>query len=467
MRVFLNTIKARIIFTYLTIIGVALFILSIFFVFYLKGIVYKPVDTNLLKKAKELDKLISSTTFRFSFLNVYGRRFEIDLSKAQLWIYSSVYSKYYFQLRTPDGKLIEKSASLGKLTLPYSKDMGKIVTVKLKDRYIRLVNLNDKKNQILVQVGYNVQSERNMLTRFEIIVFSTLFFILFISYLSAFYVSQRSLEPLNELNKQILDITEHNLDKKILLGNVPEELKDLVNSFNLLLERLSRAFKREKRFISDVSHELKTPVSVVLMQCDIALRKEREKEEYRKALETVRDTAKMMSNLIEKMLMISKLDALDSSMFKEVNVKDVVRETYQLLRCKAQESDVNVKLNIDEDEPMVKGDKTLLIEMVLNILDNAIKYNKRGGSVEIILKRENGNINIIVEDSGIGMKSNEMDRIFDEFYRIDVSRSKEKEGFGLGLSIVKKIVELHGGRISVKSVPSKGTTVKITLPSIL
>ncbi len=438
---------------------------SIFFIFYLKGVVLKPVDLSLLKKAEALDKLINSTTIKFEIFNVYGKKFEIDLSKAQLWIYSSVYSKYYFQLRTLSGKLIEKSKSLGKLTLPYSNKMKKFETIKLGGKFLRLVNYVDKKNQLIIQVAYNVENEINILERFELIIFSTLFFILFISALAGFFVSKSALEPINKIKEQIKAITEHNLDKRIDVGEVPDELKDLIESFNTLLERLRKAFLREKRFISDVSHELKTPISVIQMQCEIALRKERDSKEYKKALETIKDTISLMSSLVEKMLMVSRLERVDKSVFSEVELSSVLRSAYELLKGRADECDIDLDLNIPNEPIFVKGDKTLLVEMFVNLIDNAIKYNNKGGCVLVEVEKLGDSVVVKISDTGIGISEDEVEKVFEEFYRADKSRSKDREGFGLGLSIVKKIAQLHGIEIKINSSANAGTTFYLVFKS--
>ncbi len=438
---------------------------SIFFIFYLKGVVLKPVDLSLLKKAEALDKLINSTTIKFEIFNVYGKKFEIDLSKAQLWIYSSVYSKYYFQLRTLSGKLIEKSKSLGKLSLPYSNRMKKFETIKLSGKFLRLVNYVDKKNQLIIQVAYNVENEINILERFELIIFSTLFFILFISALAGFFVSKSALEPINKIKEQIKAITEHNLNKRIDVGEVPDELKDLIESFNTLLERLRKAFLREKRFISDVSHELKTPISVIQMQCEIALRKERDSKEYKKALETIEDTISLMSSLVEKMLMVSRLERVDKSVFSEVELSSVLRSAYELLKGRADECDIDLDLNIPNDPIFVKGDKTLLVEMFVNLIDNAIKYNNKGGCVLVEVEKLGSSVVVKISDTGIGISEDEVEKVFEEFYRADKSRSKDKEGFGLGLSIVKKIAQLHGIEIKINSSANAGTTFYLVFKS--
>ena len=455
-----NSIKSRIILLYVAIIGVVLGILGVFFIFYLKSIVYKPIDMSLKKKAIQLDKLIRSTTIKFSFSNAYGRRFEINLSKAQLWIYSSVYSKYYFQLLTFDGKLIEKSTSLGNLILPYTKNMNEFETIRIGNQFVRLVNFKDKNDKMIIQVAYNVKDERDMLLRFEILIFLTLFFILVISAISGFYVSHRALSPLEDLSKQIRGITEHNLDRKVYIRNVPDELKDVIDAFNSLLERLSGAFKREKQFISDVSHELKTPISVIQMQCDLALRKERRSEDYKKALRLVKKTISKMTQLVDKMLMLSRLEALDHKFSESVSSKSAILNAIGLLRHKAEDRNVDISVEFEND-CLIEGDRNLLEELFVNLIDNAVKYNVENGKILIKVKNINNECEIIVKDTGIGIERAELNKIFEGFYRIDKSRSKSTEGFGLGLSIVKKIVDLHKGKIFIESAPSKGTTVLV------
>ena len=460
----LSSIKSRLILLYSAVILLVLLILSAVLIISLKEIVYKPIDSNLLSKAKDLDSLIKSNSFSISFSDNKGRMHSFSFSNDRLWIYSSRYSKYFFQIRSANGSTLEKSISLGGISLPFNKGFDKFENMKFENKTLRLLNFFDKDNRMVIQVAYDVSKENGILNHFILIIFLSIIFIMLISALGGFIVSDRALEPIKDISGKINRISKENLEEKIDIENVPYELRELVSSFNNMLDRLNKAFKQQKRFISDVSHELKTPVSVLMMQSDVALKRDRTQDEYKKALETVKKTSKTMSNLIERMLLIAQLDSKYSRIsLNYVDINEVIEESLSALKYPAYKNNVSVKFERKEN-CVVKGDKITLVEIFINLIDNAIKYNKKNGIVDISLKREDNFVAAEIKDSGIGISKDKLGKITEEFYRVDESRSKKIGGFGLGLSIAERIIKLHNGRIDIKSELNKGTSVFVYLP---
>ncbi len=442
---------------------IVLLSLSIFLFFNLKNIVYKPIDSNLLSKAKMLDDMINGSVFHFSFSDINGNRFQLNFSNGNMWIYSSKYSKYFFQIRSFDGKVIEKSISLGNISLPFKKKFNRCYTVYTNNKAFRLLNYEDKKNRLIIQVAYDAESENNILYKFSLIILLYILFIMIASAISGFMVSKKALEPLDEMRSEIKNISEHNLNKKIEMKDIPKELQMLVLSFNRMLDRLDSSFKQQKQFISDVSHELKTPVSVIMMQSDIILRKKHTEEEYKNAIYTIKNTTYMMSGLIEKMLFIARLDSKYNKIsFEKVILNDIVQDAVNLLKHSARDKNIFISFNNTETYS-VNGDRTMLLEVFINLIDNAIKYNKENGNVDIDISKDEDFIVVKIKDSGIGISEKDIDNIDKEFYRVDESRSKQTEGFGLGLSIVKKIIKIHNGRMTIKSQLGIGTEVAVYL----
>lgn len=246
---------------------------------------------------------------------------------------------------------------------------------------------------------------------------------------------------------------------------VDAELKALASSFNETMDRLEKAFQAQRDFLSDASHELRTPTSVIKSTVDVTLRRERPVEEYREALETIKTATERMGGLIDRLLRLSRIDA-EQAKYKNENVslKDVLEITLKSISPLAQEREIMVNAEKIE-EIVIAGDKDQLVELFLSILDNSIKYNRPNGSVTVSMARSGEWAITRITDTGIGIAPEALDKVFDRFYRADLSRG-EIPGTGLGLPIAKGIAESHGGRIEVESKVGKGTTFSISLPVI-
>lgn len=232
-----------------------------------------------------------------------------------------------------------------------------------------------------------------------------------------------------------------------------------------MLWRIGDAFAKQKRFLSDASHELRTPTSVIKSYCDVTLKKEREKKEYEDALNVIRDTAEKMILLIQKILDAARLEARDALLLKKetVDIGSILNAVYKLMLPIADEKGIKILAVGDAKGINISGDKERLTELFINLVDNAIKYNRKNGRVILSSDVKNGAVIVTISDTGIGIPEEDLSKIFDRFYRVDKSRS-EVNGAGLGLSIAKAIVEAHNGSIEAASTVGKGSTFKIALP---
>lgn len=286
---------------------------------------------------------------------------------------------------------------------------------------------------------------------------------IFIVSLAGIWIARRSLEPLKIFSSKIERITHKTLGERIDIEFQPEEIKGLARSFNEMLDRLQKAFDSEKRLIADSSHELKTPLSVIKARCDILLQKDRTKEEYTRSLNIIRSTSDEMRGLIDEMLLIARLDSgiLSSSDFKTISLNDCLKQSIKMAEVVAEKSRIRIHASFAEDVA-VSGDMNTLTEAFLNVIENAIKYNRPGGEVDISISANSGKIVTKIRDTGIGIEETDIQKIFDRFYRAGATR--RMEGTGLGLSISKAIIEAHGGEISVESTVDKGSCFNIILP---
>ncbi|MDH4127615.1 MAG: HAMP domain-containing histidine kinase [Spirochaetota bacterium] len=288
---------------------------------------------------------------------------------------------------------------------------------------------------------------------------------IFVTGLGAIKIVKISLKPLGIFSLSIEKINHKNLDERIKKEKQVKEIKSLTQSFNEMLDRLQKAFKVEKQIISDASHEFKTPISVIRMQCEIMLQKERSVSEYIEALNIIKSSADNMKRLTSSLLSLAKLDSgfLTYPSFKSILLNNILDKTVQLLSNYANERNININLN-SKSNVKIDCSQDRLTEAFVNIIENAILYNKNGGSVNISTSETKNNVSIHVEDTGIGIKEDSLTRIFDRFYRD--SDTINIEGTGLGLSIASAIIESHNGSINVKSELGKGTTFTVNLPII-
>lgn len=277
-------------------------------------------------------------------------------------------------------------------------------------------------------------------------------------------ISRRSLRPLELFSETVRRTTERTLDQRMETDNEYREFAALAASFNAMLDRLQSSFQAQEELLSDVSHELKTPLSVIRSHCDVYLQKARGAEEYVEALEAIRESADQMALKIRRLLGAAQTEAdlAGTETLRAVSLNDCLRKARLLVEPLARDRKVSLSEEIAPDL-IVLGREERLTEAFANLMENAVKYNVEEGKVEIAADRREGQVRVRIEDTGCGIAPEEIPRIFERFYRGD--KSREKEGAGLGLGIVKAIIELHGGTIEVESRPGRGSSFTITLPS--
>ncbi len=470
----LSSIKARVITFYLAVLFLTLSALGIFLYLSLGKIVYNSIDSGLLSRAKALATLIKEADAQTEF----------NFSDEIMWEYHSPKAGSFFQIRRLDGTVIEKSTSLGNRELPFQvgENRTHFKTIVLNGTSVRVVNFhilkdsdrNDsekgpptkyKRNGLVIQCAEIIQEQITVIRNYGIVLAISIFFVMIASASGAFFIARKALMPIKEISATVGRISESNLSERIAVENTPSELKVLSASFNRTFDRLENSFERQKQFTSDASHELRTPLSVILSQSEITLRQERTPEEYKNALMTVEEAGKLMSDIVTKLLTIARLGVDKAEMKKErIDLGEVISDAVKLLRSYAENNQISLTLGEPEQRPVIEGDRAAILEVFINIIDNAIKYNIPRGKIDISFKKEDAFIAIQVRDTGVGIAVEDLKQVFERFYRVDKSRSKHIAGIGLGLSICREIVRLHGGRITMKSQRGGGgTTVSVYL----
>ena len=277
-------------------------------------------------------------------------------------------------------------------------------------------------------------------------------------------ISKRILAPVERISTTAEAISATNLSQRIDVAGTKSELGRLANVLNRMFGRLEFAFDRQGRFTADASHELRTPVSVILSQTETALARERPAEEYREALEACYRSSRRMKSLIDDLLLLTRADTGRLGIRSEpVDFQQITEDTVNLLQPLAEARRILVSLDLQSVK--MTGDAERLGQVVCNLLTNAIQYNQDGGGVKLKLEAKDGLAVLTVSDTGLGIADEEQGKVFDRFYRADPSRSSSNHGSsGLGLAICQEIVRAHGGNIELASVAGQGTTVTVRIP---
>ena len=277
-------------------------------------------------------------------------------------------------------------------------------------------------------------------------------------------IIRSGLRPLRDVTEAIQRVSPSHLDERINKVKWPAELNALADVFNQSISGLEDAFGRLSRYASDLAHELRTPINNLMGETEVALSKVRTSEEYRQVLESSLEEYGKLSRLTEGLLFLARADnpktRIQKSLLDASKEIESLREFYSIL---AEERGITV---ICEGSAKLNADQLLFQRAVSNLLSNARQYTPRGGTVTISVREvDDRHVEVSVKDTGIGIASEDLPNVFDRFYRAGSGRSWHPEGTGLGLPIVKSIMDLHGGTVHVQSEPGKGTTATLRFPS--
>ena len=279
-----------------------------------------------------------------------------------------------------------------------------------------------------------------------------------------YFLARRSLAPVGRMATTAEQITGTRLGVRIEVANPDDELGHLARTFNSMLDRLQRAADELRRFTADAAHELRTPLSVLQAEAEVALRQSRSADEYRRVIEVTLDESKRLGRLADRLLTLCRHDSgLQPMRHEEVQFDALVRDVVDQVRVTADEKGV-VLVNAPLAECVIAGDDIQLSQLLFNLLDNAVKFTKPGGKVEVHEEQHNGHVLLAISDTGIGIPHTDLPHVFERFYRADKSRNGQTGGAGLGLAISKAIVESHHGTIAIDSTLNAGTVVRVKLP---
>jgi len=279
-----------------------------------------------------------------------------------------------------------------------------------------------------------------------------------------YWLMKRALRPVDEITQSAERITSRNLSERLPALNTGDEMERLSGSLNGMIARLEESFQHVSRFSADASHELRTPLTILHGELEAIVQRPELGPDAREAIASALEETERLAKIVESLLAISRLDAGEVKMERErLDLADLAATTTEQMRLLAEDKRITLRCETGR-RVEVEGNRSRLKQVVVNLLDNAIKYTPEAGTVQVRVGAANGSALLEIEDDGVGIPAEALPHLFERFYRVDKARSRQMGGTGLGLSIVKSICAAHGGQVKVESAEGKGSRFRVELP---
>ena len=382
----------------------------------------------------------------------------------------------FFQIFGPAGQVTIQSANIQSREIPLSQPSFRasleghstFESVQFENGVpLRLLSVPIRQGDRLVnilRVGTSLQSTNRMLHRLLVGLYIASPLALLVSLGGGWFLAGRALRPVHAITKAAQRIAAGDWTQRIRTPHSNDEIGQLASTFNDMIGRLEVSFRQIRQFSADASHELRTPLTITKGETELALRRPRQAEDYRVVLESNLEEIDRMSRIVDELLFLSRADLGEIKLkMVPVQLDDLVREIQQQAQVLGEEHHIQTVLEVVEPV-VVQGDDLRLRELLLNLLDNAVKYSQKGQTVELSLTVSGGQGKLVIRDHGIGIAPEDQERVFDSFYRTDEARAHAAKGTGLWFSICKWIVEVHHGTIEMKSTTQGGSCFTVCLP---
>ncbi|PYX32067.1 MAG: two-component sensor histidine kinase [Acidobacteria bacterium] len=430
--------------------------------FVLRHHVYDLVDDGLESQVEDLESFLRAQDKDASLSKLqeeFGETFVLE------------HSGDYLQVYAGNGEWVYRSAFLQEHPLPPVEPnlvrRASFDDRRLGKRPFRFVTLALHLNgrTYTIQSGVPNKDVVEALSQFRLylLMFAPLLFL--IAAAGGYWLSRRALAPVDSIVQTARAITGTNLDSRLKKLETGDELQRLSDTLNEMLDRIERAFLRITQFTADASHELRTPISLVRTEAELALRRSRDEAEYQESLRHILSESERATSLIEELLALARADSGREMLhMRPVSLQATLRGMVDSWRQVATIRTLQFSDSLGVSESFVLADETALRRVVNILLDNAFKYTPSPGTVKLSLEQKTDKAVVVVEDTGIGIPAEEQSKVFERFYRVDKARSREMGGAGLGLSIAQWIAQQHRGIIAVESEPGKGTIFRLELP---
>ena len=430
--------------------------------FILRDNIYDLVDDSLENQTEDLKRFLEA------------QKHDASIAKLQEEVnetYGIEHSGDFLEVYIETGELIYRSDFL-KAHQSILMPPNQIRTTQVRSRradghHFRFVFEKLSANDHLYTVAMGVPADDAVQTlhlfKSYLLMFAPL--LLLVAAMVGYWMSRRALLPVDALVRAARDISGTNLNRRLQTLKTGDELQRLTDTLNEMLDRIESAFQRITQFTADASHELRTPVSLIRTEAELALRRSRSEAEYQDSLRQILQEAERTTVLIGQLLELARADSgRETLTMQSVDLPGALRDVVTSWQQVAAARNLQFSADICNEDASVTGDPALLRRLADVLLDNAFKYTPSPGSVRLTLDVQEETTVITVQDSGVGIAPEEQERIFERFYRVDKARSRGQGGVGLGLAIAEWIVLQHRGAISVESRLGEGATFRVRLP---
>jgi two-component system, OmpR family, heavy metal sensor histidine kinase CusS len=426
------------------------------------------VDENLQHQTEDLQ----------SFLMLQKKTADIPKFREEVTeAYAPEHAGEYLAITTSAGDPVYISDFLKKNGFAASalpSGIGSTTTLVFEDRVFGKKHLRFLQSRVnthdlvfVIAMGASTKEVRETLRAFRnyLLLFAPL--VLLISSAGGYWLSRRALAPVDALTRTARNVSGHNLSSRLEKLDTGDELQRLSDTLNEMLDRIEKVFLRITQFTADASHELRTPVSLMRTEAEVALRRERDADSYREALQHILKESERTSALIEDLLVLARADSGREVLKQQpLELGEFLRDCVNDWKPLAARAGHELNLHSREAGDLwVMADESSFRRVVTILLDNAVKYTPAPGVIDVLIEERDGCAVLSVNDTGIGISTEERPKIFDRFYRVDRARGRATGGAGLGLAIARWIVECHGGSITVESAADKGSKFSVQMPA--
>jgi len=468
---------SRVLTLYYTLSASAMLFLASAFLYYVMENASEAEDRQSLADQVEILRL----TLRQSPDDVEALKREVQTEGA-----ARRFAKYYARVLTAEGRVVIETGDMDRLAPPSAfpppvevsqvLGEGRLWKAPKEERprnaptgkYFLVVSAwanvgAPPKDRRLLQLALDVTQDEKVLAKYREMLVIVLGIGICCSGLAGIMIVRKGLRPVLEITRAAQGITAAHLHERIDPARWPQDLADLATAFDEMLARLEASFKRLSQFSADLAHEFRTPMTSLRGQAELALTGVRSPDECRRVLEASMEEYERLSRMIDSLLFLARADNAEMVLQRaRFSAAKEIQAVIDLFEASVAEKTVALRAEGDAD---LQGDSGLFRRAVSNLLDNSLRHTPAGGRIDITIRKlGRDGVEVRVDDSGCGIPAEHLPKVFDRFYRVDPAR--HQPGAGLGLSIVKSIMALHGGTVSLQSEPGKGTSVVLGFPAV-
>jgi heavy metal sensor kinase len=462
-----RSISFRLVVWYTSLLTGIFVLLGVLFYFGLHHFVENDVRENQIRRARQISDTL------LAHIQQTGDAYVADQIKT---LYAPEINGRYIRVTRADGRVIyvsgmpvdgsfdptEVAATMPETSVEYSREIGLPGGKTLLTGVVNFAAQNG--TRYLVEVGALLDPVEAMLNRLFLQLALGLPLAVVIIAGGGWLLVRRALQPVEQITRAAELITQHNTSERMPVARTGDELEKLSVSLNRMIARLDDAFQNSKRFVADASHELRTPLTILHGELEILAKDERLDAAGHDQVVSMLEEVGRLSKIVEQLFALSRLDAGESQAeWKRFDLAELARTTAEHMGLLAEDKHIVISCAADR-EVLIEGDRARLKQVVVNLLDNAVKYTPENGAIQLSVNAVDGHALLEVADNGIGIAPDALPHVFDRFYRVDQARSADAGSAGLGLSIVKSICTAHGAEVDVQSTVRKGSCFRVILP---